>query len=338
MAAKGKKGKGKATPKKVQNEPEEDPEEYEVEAILNHRFNKSMCRWEYYVKWVGYDDEDSNTWEPYESFGKDLIDEYISDHADEINSSKKRKLSSAVSASSASSFSGRSESPAPIPATKAKPPLKKKSPRAFAAAAPVPSKTSSSTTKPRQESPKSVHPFFDVLRGLVDRLTEPTESQTAKTSRKSLAPSQSTSSKSIPESIRDEDSWEPYISRFKTISLVDPELKLDPEIDDYGDDVDEEELKRIKRSRREDRVCFNKQAVIEWNEDIGVDEDGNLLVSFVPMVTVLDKLGRSVSNCLLVVERHVVRPSEEFDIENVMRHSEFIPAWKRKVEEMMDTP
>ncbi|KAJ3002268.1 UNVERIFIED_CONTAM: hypothetical protein HDU68_006359, partial [Siphonaria sp. JEL0065] len=193
MATKKKKGKGKATPKTVKNELEEDPEEYEVETILTHKFNKSMCRWEYYVKWVGYDDEDDNTWEPYESFERDLIDEYIQNYP-EINK-KKRKLSSATSASSASSFEG----PDPIPAKK-----KGKSPRVVAPTV-APSKSSSSTAKPRQESPK--------------------KTQTAKPSRKSLAASQSTSSRNVPESIRNQDSWEPYISRFKTISLVDPELK-----------------------------------------------------------------------------------------------------------------
>jgi hypothetical protein len=41
-------------------------EEYEVESILGKRFAKSHRRFEYFIKWAGYDDS-YNTWEPKEN-------------------------------------------------------------------------------------------------------------------------------------------------------------------------------------------------------------------------------------------------------------------------------
>ncbi|PHZ10072.1 uncharacterized protein RHIMIDRAFT_42331 [Rhizopus microsporus ATCC 52813] len=42
----------------------EEPEEYEVEKIVNHRIaGRAKKRIEYFIKWKGYSSKD-NTWEP----------------------------------------------------------------------------------------------------------------------------------------------------------------------------------------------------------------------------------------------------------------------------------
>ncbi|MFH3635238.1 chromo domain-containing protein, partial [Acinetobacter baumannii] len=48
----------------------EDAEEFEVEAILDHRYKRRLGKQtlEYLVKWVGYDQAES-TWEPEEHLG-----------------------------------------------------------------------------------------------------------------------------------------------------------------------------------------------------------------------------------------------------------------------------
>ncbi|KAF2716835.1 hypothetical protein K431DRAFT_169687 [Polychaeton citri CBS 116435] len=48
------------------DEDEEDPEdEYEIEKILDHKFDKGAIA--YKVKWLGYEDEKDQTWEPAEN-------------------------------------------------------------------------------------------------------------------------------------------------------------------------------------------------------------------------------------------------------------------------------
>ena len=41
---------------------EEDEDEYQVEKILNHKFERNKLK--YQVKWLGYEDEADWTWEP----------------------------------------------------------------------------------------------------------------------------------------------------------------------------------------------------------------------------------------------------------------------------------
>lgn len=47
-----------------EDEDDEDEPVYEVEKILDHRMYKNKGKFEYLVKWVGYDDPSDNTWEP----------------------------------------------------------------------------------------------------------------------------------------------------------------------------------------------------------------------------------------------------------------------------------
>lgn len=42
----------------------ESDEEYEVEQILDYKFCKVQNKGLYLIKWLGYDDENDNTWEP----------------------------------------------------------------------------------------------------------------------------------------------------------------------------------------------------------------------------------------------------------------------------------
>lgn len=41
----------------------QDEDEYAVEAILSHGYDKATGHLLYYVKWEGYDEESDNTWE-----------------------------------------------------------------------------------------------------------------------------------------------------------------------------------------------------------------------------------------------------------------------------------
>ena len=68
-AAKGK-GKGKAVAKPVSEDEQEDgsdeeeaEDEYSVDKILEHRFERGGVV-KYKVKWLGYEDEADMTWEP----------------------------------------------------------------------------------------------------------------------------------------------------------------------------------------------------------------------------------------------------------------------------------
>jgi chromobox protein 1 len=71
------KGKGKA-PAKAANieegddedsEEEEEEDEYQVEKILSHSFqtNRGKTKVIYEIKWLGYEDEADQTWEPIEN-------------------------------------------------------------------------------------------------------------------------------------------------------------------------------------------------------------------------------------------------------------------------------
>lgn len=70
-AAKGKgKGKGKVPAKPVSEDEQEDgsdeeeaEDEYSVDKILEHRFERGGAV-KYKVKWLGYEDEADMTWEP----------------------------------------------------------------------------------------------------------------------------------------------------------------------------------------------------------------------------------------------------------------------------------
>src|SRR5712672_3609880 len=58
----------------------EDAEEYEVEAIVNHRHYGRQRRLQYLIKWKGYPSSD-NTWEPEENVhAEDLVKEYHRRH------------------------------------------------------------------------------------------------------------------------------------------------------------------------------------------------------------------------------------------------------------------
>jgi len=58
----------------------EGAEEYEVEAVLNHRHYGRQCRLQYLIKWKGYPSSD-NTWEPKENVhAEDLVKEYHRRH------------------------------------------------------------------------------------------------------------------------------------------------------------------------------------------------------------------------------------------------------------------
>jgi len=58
----------------------EDVEEYEVEAIVNHRLYRRQRHLQYLIKWRGYPSSD-NTWEPVENVHtEDLVKEYHRRH------------------------------------------------------------------------------------------------------------------------------------------------------------------------------------------------------------------------------------------------------------------
>ena len=58
----------------------EDAEEYEVEAIVNHRHYGRQRQRQYLIKWKGYPSSD-NTWEPEENVhAEDLVKEYHKRH------------------------------------------------------------------------------------------------------------------------------------------------------------------------------------------------------------------------------------------------------------------
>jgi hypothetical protein len=50
---------------------------YVVESIANHRPSSDGTRWEYKVKWEGWDEKD-NTWEPEENMAKakEMVEQY----------------------------------------------------------------------------------------------------------------------------------------------------------------------------------------------------------------------------------------------------------------------
>ncbi|KAK9381190.1 uncharacterized protein V2V93DRAFT_379848 [Kockiozyma suomiensis] len=56
----------------------QDEDEYAVEAILSHGYDKATGHLLYYVKWEGYDEESDNTWESVSNLDgcKELLDEY----------------------------------------------------------------------------------------------------------------------------------------------------------------------------------------------------------------------------------------------------------------------
>lgn len=47
------------------DEDDEDGEEYRVEKVLDHQFERSEVL--YQIKWLGYDKEEDLTWEPLEN-------------------------------------------------------------------------------------------------------------------------------------------------------------------------------------------------------------------------------------------------------------------------------
>ncbi|KAI9336154.1 hypothetical protein BDR26DRAFT_897208 [Obelidium mucronatum] len=108
-AKSAKKKKDDSDTQKDNNASDNDNEsEYEVEAILKHRQNKKTYNYEFLVKWKGYDDPNSNTWEPYENFvARDIIDVYVAQNIKETDSkdTKKRRLSARASADSGNSNS-----------------------------------------------------------------------------------------------------------------------------------------------------------------------------------------------------------------------------------------
>src|SRR5712671_311039 len=58
----------------------EDEEEYEVEAIINHRHHGRQRQLQYLIKWKGYPSTD-NTWEPQENVhAEDLVKRYHRHH------------------------------------------------------------------------------------------------------------------------------------------------------------------------------------------------------------------------------------------------------------------
>ncbi|KAJ4400366.1 hypothetical protein N0V91_008722 [Didymella pomorum] len=78
-------GKKAAGPVEEEEEEEEEDEEeggedeYVVEKILGHRFNKGVL--EFDVKWQGYEDLEDRTWEPEENMetAADVLNEYFDD-------------------------------------------------------------------------------------------------------------------------------------------------------------------------------------------------------------------------------------------------------------------
>jgi chromobox protein 1 len=74
VPAKASKGKGKAkAPPKPESEDEQEDgsdeeaeDEYSVDKILDHRFERGGVI-KYKVKWLGYEDEADMTWEPAEN-------------------------------------------------------------------------------------------------------------------------------------------------------------------------------------------------------------------------------------------------------------------------------
>jgi hypothetical protein len=68
-------------PPDIVNDQDSPHEEYQVEEIIRKRYNRKKKRYEYRVKWKGYDNT-HNTWEPREhlSNAPDLLDEFEKSH------------------------------------------------------------------------------------------------------------------------------------------------------------------------------------------------------------------------------------------------------------------
>jgi len=111
----------------------EDEEEYEVEAIVNHRYYGHRHQLQYLIKWKGYPSSD-NTWEPLGSVHtEDLVKEYHRRHP--LESNKKtatrgtRKLIRVLLSPTPSSSTDRIRTwlrretrPVPLPPTRDVPP------------------------------------------------------------------------------------------------------------------------------------------------------------------------------------------------------------------------